>query len=519
MPDLPPDWTVHVPAEEEPQRSRPQQEKQTQARRLVDLVEEHYRLVTTPDGVDQYAIERHGPNIAYPLRAKSGSLRSALANKYRCTYGSPPSQTSLVDAFVDLEHVAAKAPREHVGLRVAVHGTGVVVDIGDETGRAIVVEPGHWKVVDRSPVPFRRTEMISPMPCPVRGGSLDELAALLNVPATKFDLLTGWMLACWRPHVPAPVLLLSGEQGTAKSTATTTIASIVDPSPAALRGSPRDDEAWIQQTKACRLAVIDNASSIPSWLSDCICRTCTGDAYFARRKYTDDSILLSKVQRAVLINSIDVAAIRGDLGERLLIIDLRRIEPKDRKDEEDLNRIFADAHPRILGALLDRFASTLERLPDAKPTQRTRMSDFSRLLAAMDAACGTAALDTYLSQDGRVAEDVIDSSPVAQWVVEIIKQTGPWSGTAGDLLKLKEKPLPKHWPQSARAMGGQLRRLAPALRSLGFEIEMPTEGGRKGRIFTINPPKESDGGTDLPWFAPGPPPSPAGGHNIEEVEL
>jgi translation initiation factor RLI1 len=46
------------------------------------------------------------------------------------------------------------------------------------------------------------------------------------------------------PRIPHPVTLLTGEQGTGKSTATARLASIIDPSLAQLRKPPRDVEQW-----------------------------------------------------------------------------------------------------------------------------------------------------------------------------------------------------------------------------------------------------------------------------------
>ena len=57
------------------------------------------------------------------------------------------------------------------------------------------------------------------LPLPQQGGSLDALRDLLNVEShADWRLLVGWLLAAFRPTGPYPVLILTGEQGAAKST-------------------------------------------------------------------------------------------------------------------------------------------------------------------------------------------------------------------------------------------------------------------------------------------------------------
>ena len=57
------------------------------------------------------------------------------------------------------------------------------------------------------------------LPVPTRGGSLEQLRELVNLSSDDdYRLLVGWLLAALRPPgQPYPVLILHGEQGSAKS--------------------------------------------------------------------------------------------------------------------------------------------------------------------------------------------------------------------------------------------------------------------------------------------------------------
>ena len=52
-------------------------------------------------------------------------------------------------------------------------------------------------------------------------------------------LAVAWLLAAFRDKGPYPVLVLTGEQGSAKSTCARMLRALVDPSEAPLRSVPR----------------------------------------------------------------------------------------------------------------------------------------------------------------------------------------------------------------------------------------------------------------------------------------
>ena len=69
-----------------------------------------------------------------------------------------------------------------------------------------------------------------PLPVPAVGGNIEMLREFVNVESDNdFRLLVAFMLAALRPTGPFPVLVLLGEQGSAKSTTVRVIRSLVDP--------------------------------------------------------------------------------------------------------------------------------------------------------------------------------------------------------------------------------------------------------------------------------------------------
>src|SRR5262252_4500497 len=93
------------------------------------------------------------------------------------------------------------------------------LDLGEQSWRAIEIDATGWRIIDSPPVRFRRSAGMQPLPMPISGGSVEKLRSFLNVKTdADFVLAVSWLLAAFRDCGPYPVLVLSGEQGSAKST-------------------------------------------------------------------------------------------------------------------------------------------------------------------------------------------------------------------------------------------------------------------------------------------------------------
>jgi hypothetical protein len=445
------------------------------AERLVALARARYDLITSEDA-RPYAIERDGANIALPLRGRTG-LRQRLARLFTDTYaGQVPSQSALADAMTVLEGAAGDTDPVPVSLRVATGPDGtVVIDLGSADGRAVVVGPYGWHVADRSPVVFRRSGAMAPMPAPVLDGDgLAALGALLNADEPTFRQLVAWLVAAWIPHIPHPVLTFKGEQGTGKSKAAQMVVNLIDPSPASKRSQPRDIKAWAAQAFNSWALCLDNVSVIPPWLSDTLCKAVTGDGIVDRALYTDDDVVVLSFRRVLAMTTIDAGALAGDLAERLLMLDLQLIEEDQRRSEEELDAAFAAARPAVLGALLDLLAAVLAVLPGVRLESMPRMADFARVLAAVDHVQGWNTLDAYLSGSATLATDALEGDPFGAAVATLAEHAGTWQGTAAQLLELLswgDGPCPPNWPKDPTRAGGRIKRLAPLLRSIGITVD------------------------------------------------
>src|SRR5215213_1483583 len=185
------------------------------------------------------------------------------------------------------------------------------------------------------------------------------LRAFLNIREDDHDswyLLLAWLVQTRRPQGKFPILILQGEQGSAKSTVERLLRALVDPSIAPLRTTPRNEQDLIIAATNSWCVAFDNISNLPPWTSDALCRLSTGGGFSARELYTDSEEVLFDATRPVILNGITDVATRPDLLDRALVVRLPPIPEESRTPEAELWPDFDHARPAILGALFEAVA-------------------------------------------------------------------------------------------------------------------------------------------------------------------
>src|SRR6185369_12206791 len=87
-------------------------------------------------------------------------------------------------------------------------------------------------------------------------------------------------------------------------------------------------------------------------------------------------------------------------------------------------------------------------------------------------------------------ENIIDATPIATYVRELMTERSSWAGSAADLLRMStESTLQTSdsiaWRKNPRTLAGHLRRAQTFLRALGIEIAFSREGRAGTRVISI----------------------------------
>jgi hypothetical protein len=336
---------------------------------------------------------------------------------------------------------------------------------------------------------------MQPLPVPVPGGSVETLRSFLNVQSdTDFVLVVAWALAVLRDRGPYPVLALSGEQGSAKSTFSAILRALLDPNTAPLRALPREDRDLFIAASNGHLLAFDNVSGLPAWISDTLCRLATGGGFAVRQLYTDQDEVLFDAARPVILNGIEDIVTRPDLADRAVFLTLEPIPEDRRRPEQELWAAFEKERPRILSVLLDAVVQGLKMLPQTRLEKLPRMADFALWATACETAfwaAGTFAT-AFDANRKELIEGVLDADAIASAIRGLMASREEWVGTASQLLAALEEVAgervtkAKNWPSSAEALGRGLRRPATFLRKVGIEISFERQpGGRRTRQIRI----------------------------------
>jgi hypothetical protein len=459
-------------------------------------------LFHTPDQLAYATILNAGHAEHWLL--SSQTFRLWLRNHLYRLSGDAPSDAMIRKLLNTLAgHALFEGTEHRVFVRIGEADGAIYLDLANADWQAVQITPDGWQVMDHPAVKFRRPYGMAPLPIPQRHGSLEDLRSYVNLTSeADWILVVSWLLSAFRPTGPYPILLLHGEQGTAKSTTARILRSLIDPNESPLRTVPRNERDFMIAATNGWAHAFDNLSQLPLWFADALCRLATGGGFATRKLRTDDDEVIFNRQQPCVLTSIEELSTRGDLLDRAIMIHLPHIPRKKRQPEQQFWRSFEAARPALLGALLDIVSAALRNLDHVHIDAPPRMADFVQWSCAAAEACdwhietpnglekNSAAFVYSYTENITAVQHLQLDSVIAQAIQQLV-ESRPWSGTHRDLLDdLRRRVGSGHHrelPQTARALSAELDRLIPSLRSVGVRIgrQRRREGGTGQRIITL----------------------------------
>lgn len=411
-------------------------------------------------------------------------------------FGRAPGAQALTDARATAAAVATfDGPEMPVFVRIAGYRGCVYLNLCNGGWEVVEVTASGRRVIPNvdSPVRFVRRDNAAALPYPTRGGGLEGLRSLLNVrDEDGFRLLAGWLVGALNPEGPYPLLVLQGEQGSAKSTTVRVLRSVVDPAVEPLRAPPRDERDLAIAASGNWVPALYNLSGVRPWLSDALCRLATGGGFATRELYSDDREVIFSQKRPVILNGIDSLAVAGDLRDRSIIVELPPIPPGRKRTERDFYRELEAARPAILGGLLGAMSAALGNQERVRLDSLPRMADFAVWVSAAEKVLPwepRAFMRSYGTNRAEADGIALEGDPVAVAVRDLLGSREVWTGTATDLhaalsdLVSDDVRRSRAWPSAPNSLSNRMKRIAPSLRESGIEYgeEREPGGGRSRR--------------------------------------
>jgi putative DNA primase/helicase len=490
----------HVNSTTSQKDSRKQQQKEreeNQTEMLREIAKDAEVFTDTDDKMYAW-VKVNGHRETLPISLKDGKvggkfvywLRSEYAKRHN---GNQPNGR-ILDTFVQgvVSQAMFNEDKREVFLRVGHKDGKVYLDLANE-GQVVEIDEDGWRVLDDSPVMFRRSKGMLPLPRPVEGGKIDELKPFINATGNAFVLAVAWLLDTLHPNGPYLIQVLQGGQGAGKTSAIRYLRGIVDPNKAPTHRQPRDYSEMHIKAHNSWIVALDNMSSMPRALSDILCGMATGMGDGKRTHYENEDQTVFSAKRPVSVNGIADLATAGDLIDRAVIVHLDPIDKKNRRPEKVLDREYEKARPRIMGALLTAVSAALREQDNIQLEEAPRMADAATFVMAAEEALGWnkgTFMRAYESNQTDAAAVAVEANPVASTILKILgSEAAPDNFIYGTATTIKEqlestyrngetfKSLPVNWPKTPIKLSEELRRIEPALETQGVYIERITLHG------------------------------------------
>jgi hypothetical protein len=455
-------------------KAKQDQEKQRLINVFIDEAGGDKALFHTLDDVAYADLIVDGHRETWPVRSKQFrnaymrylrrqldqqiNVQSALAGLVRASM----SKSAINAAIDDFETRAICTPTTRdIHVRVAEYSGEIYIDLCNADWQAVRITSAGWSVVESPPVRFQRTRGMLALPFPERGGKIDALRPFLNTTVSDFTLAVTYLLAALRPRGPYPILILYGEQGTAKTNFLRRLRSLVDPHVVPTNTLPPSGRDLFIAARNSHLQTFENVSKLSDQMSDNLCRLATGGGLRIRTLFKDTDETHFRGARPSALEGISNVVSRPDLQDRAIISQLENLPGY--KTELELDSAFERQRAGIFGALLDMMVRGLEMLPVTRLVSPPRMADFAHWAVA----CGVEQFEAAYAANRQNAINVMLShDPVAKAVRALVTKK-KFIGIMEDLLDIVG---PSTGIKSTKKLSDELRRLATPLRTVGVHI-------------------------------------------------
>jgi hypothetical protein len=344
-------------------------------------------------------VDFHG-EVYLDLEGNKSSIRSGETkgyfgiqyNEFHCDMVNPKS---ILDFLVYVELICKALSSKHYARhaifgRVGMADNKFYLNLKNKKDEVVEISRGGYRVISPSPVIFVAGDTAETIPTPplMELGNKDDIFKLrqfVNCSDNDFKLLICYLIQALFPEDYSGgrlALVLEGQAGSAKTTSSKFLKSLIDPNSVNLIGMEQDPRNILLTAKSQWLIVFDNISDISKKQSDTLCTIATKASLSLRKLFTDGEIFSFSVKRPMIINGISDFVHKSDLIDRCLFFNLPIITK--RESEKALESDFERERSAVLGALLTILSEVMKFISTEKFKPINRMAEFDIIGQAVE---------------------------------------------------------------------------------------------------------------------------------------
>ncbi len=426
---------------------------------------------------DVYCITNENKRML--VNEKSSAFKAYMFNRVLSLYSEPPTEQNIKHIAQYLKGLTGHLPPQEMYIRVAAEENNIYYNLNNN--RVVKINEEGWEIIDNPNILYRQDTNYLPQVEPNNEPDLGRLGEYIRVDKKQLVLFLAHMTSYFIPNISHPIAVITGEQGSAKTTTMRLIKSLVDPCALDKVSVPTTTQSLIQLLDHNFLIPFDNMSRVSQDLSDTLCRAVTGEGFSKRKLHSDDDDIIYHYRRGIIINGIANVIEREDLASRSIVYNLKKIDNYVNESEFWAN--FEEDKPYILSAIFGILSRAIKIYPtvDLDGRYPSRLTDFCKwgyAIAEAVGGYGNEFLEEYKANIAILNEHSLDSNVVTEALQFLLEEKNyNWSGSATDLMKdLKAIAFKysistkgKDWPTTPNVLTRTLNNLKSNLATHGVD--------------------------------------------------
>ncbi len=309
------------------------------------------------------------------------------------------------------------------------------------------------------------------------------LSNFFNVPNDQLILFIVYIISLFVPNINHPLLIVEGEYGAGKSVALKIISKIINGN-TTLQMLPNKPDDIATILNANYFTAFDNVGYISQAISDLLCVSVTDGKYSKRKLYENTDVISLDIHKPVAVNGLGLNLTQNDLLDRVIMIDLNRIDENKRVTETELFGKLNQKLPKIKGGIFIVLRKALLKLQTVSLKNLPRLADFAQLgyciAETLNEGYGEIFLKQYRDNIRIARHTAVENNPLLDTVIKFMENRDSWTGSMTELLQaLKElylkdsvsKNLPYTFPAAANTLSSKLKICQNDLKEFNIQLE------------------------------------------------